>query len=441
MNHFAVLKSVCISSLLSISVSVHSAELGLNEAINYALNHEPWLKASKQKQSSIEAKSIAAGTLPDPVLTLGLMNLPTNGFAFDQENMTQFKVGISQSLSRGDSLALQQKALSQSAAAEPWLRKDRLAQVKTIVTESWLNAYRAQRSIALIEQDKALFTQLIDITESSYVSSVGKTRQQDIIRAQLELTRLEDKLIQLEQQLQGAKKRLTQWLPIAMLSQPVSDDFSELTALKNYTELEYQQLMTMLLKHPAIMAMDNAIVAKQTQISVAEQGYKPQIGVNMGYGYRDDMPMGGSRADLFSVGISIDLPLFTDNRQDQLVNAAIADSEEAKTQKLIALKKLQGMYFKEVSQLARLHQRAELYQAKLLPQMAEQAQATLNAYTRDDGNFSDVMQARISQLNAKIDALNIHVDQKIIIARLNYYASADDTSLKNTPQQEPSYEY
>ena len=107
MNHFAVLKSVCISSLLSISVSVHSAELGLNEAINYALNHEPWLKASKQKQASIEAKSIAAGTLPDPVLTLGLMNLPTNGFAFDQENMTQFKVGISQSLSRGDSLALQ----------------------------------------------------------------------------------------------------------------------------------------------------------------------------------------------------------------------------------------------------------------------------------------------------------------------------------------------
>ena len=40
-----------------------------------------------------------------------------------------------------------------------------------------------------------------------------------------------------------------------------------------------------------------------------------------------------------------------------------------------------------------------------------------------------------------VSHLNIHVDQKIIIARLNYYASADDTSLKNTPQQEPSYEY
>ena len=441
MNHFAVFKAICVSTLISISVSVNSAELGLNEAVNHALNHEPWLKASKQKQASIEAQSIAAGTLPDPVLTLGLMNLPTNGFAFDQENMTQFKVGISQSLSRGDSLTLMQKALSQSAAAQPWLRKDRLAQVKATITESWLNAYRAQRSIALIEKDKALFTQLIDITESSYVSSVGKTRQQDIIRAQLELTRLEDKLMQLEQQLHSAKKRLAQWLPINMLSQPVSDDFSQVSALKNFSKLEFNQLMALLLKHPAIIAIDKAIMAKKTQVSVAKQSYKPQIGVNMGYGYRDDMPMGSSRADLFSVGVSIDLPLFTNNRQDQLVNAAIADSEEAKTQKLIALKKLQGLYFKEASQLVRLGQRATLYQNKLLPQMAEQAQATLNAYTRDDGNFSDVMQARISELNAKIDALNIHVDQKIIIARLNYYASADDVSLKNSSQQESGYEY
>ena len=61
--------------------------------------------------------------------------------------------------------------------------------------------------------------------------------------------------------------------------------------------------------------------------------------------------------------------------------------------------------------------------------MAEQAQATLNAYTRDDGDFSEVMRARISELNAKIDALNIQIDQQIIIARLNYYASSKDAAV------------
>lgn len=429
MNHFAVLKASLLTLMLTTATSTHSNELSLDQAVDYALNNEPWLTANKYQQAAVQAQSLAAGTLPDPVLTLGLMNLPTDGFAFDQEGMTQLKVGVSQMFSRGDSLELKQQALAQSAQQYPWLRSDRLAQIKTIVIESWLNAYRAQQSIALIEQDKGLFTQLIDITESSYASSVGKTRQQDIIRAQLELTRLEDKLVLLEQQFESAKKRLSQWLPMSMLTQPVSTKRSDISPLVNFTQLEIQQLMPLLMAHPAIVAIDKTVTAKQTEIEVAKQAYKPQLGVNMGYGYRDDTPMGDSRADLFSVGISIDLPLFTDNRQDQQVNAAIAMAESVKTEKLIALQKLKGMYFKEFSQLARLQQRDTLYQTKLLPQMAEQAQATLNAYTRDDGDFSEVMRARISELNAKIDALNIQIDQQIIIARLNYYASSKDAAV------------
>ncbi|MGS0534452.1 TolC family protein [Pseudoalteromonas sp. SaAl2] len=441
MNHFAVLKASLLALMLTTATSTHSNELSLEQAVDYALNNEPWLTANKYQQAAVQAQSLAAGTLPDPVLTLGLMNLPTDGFTFDQEGMTQLKVGVSQMFSRGDSLELKQQALAQSAQQYPWLRSDRLAQIKAIVIESWLNAYRAQQSIALIEQDKALFTQLIDITESSYASSVGKTRQQDIIRAQLELTRLEDKLVMLEQQFESAKKRMSQWLPMSMLSQAVSTQRSDIAPLVDFAALKFEQLMPLLMAHPAIVAIEQSITAKQTEVAVAKQGYKPQLGVNMGYGYRDDTPMGESRADLFSVGISIDLPLFTDNRQDQQVNAAIAIAESVKTEKLIALQKLKGMYFKEFSQLARLQQREVLYQTKLLPQMAEQAQATLNAYTRDDGNFSEVMRARISELNAKIDALNIQIDQQIIIARLNYYASSKDAAVMAELITGEQYEY
>lgn len=441
MNHFAVFKVSFLALMLGTAISAHSNELSLDEALSYALNHEPWLKASQYQQASEQAQSIAAGSLPDPVLTLGLMGMPTDGFALDQEGMTQLSIGVSQMFSRGDSLALKQQALAQSAQQHPWLRADRLAQVKTIVIESWLNAYRAQRSIALIEPDKALFSQLIDITESSYASSLGKTRQQDIIRAQLELTRLEDKLVMLAQQLESAKKRLSQWLPMSMLTQPVSTKNTAIEPLISFTTLEFEALMSLLMAHPAIVAIDQTVTAKQTEIALAKQSYKPQFGVNMGYSHRGDTPMGDSRADLLSVGVSIDLPLFTSNRQDQQVNAAIATAEAVKTQKLIALQKLKGMYFKEFSQLMQLQKRDTLYQTKLLPQMAEQAQATLNAYTRDDGDFSEVMRARISELNAKIDGLNIQIDQQIIIARLNYYASSQDAAVMLEQLGEQNREY
>ena len=105
------------------------------------------------------------------------------------------------------------------------------------------------------------------------------------------------------------------------------------------------------------------------------------------------------------------------------------------------MQKLKGMYFKEYSQLSQLQKRNTLYQNILLVQMAEQSQATLNAYTRDDGDFSDVMQARISELNAKIDALNIQVDQHIIIARLNYYMSSLDSQVMGELREEQPDEH
>ena len=66
---------------------------------------------------------------------------------------------------------------------------------------------------------------------------------------------------------------------------------------------------------------------------MAKQKYKPEWGVNASYGYRDDDPMGNSRADLFSVGVTFDLPLFTDNRQDKEVKSAISKTEAIKTEK------------------------------------------------------------------------------------------------------------
>ena len=262
---------------------------------------------------------------------------------------------------------------------------------------------------------------------ASYSSSLGKTRQQDIIRSQLELTRLEDKLIVLAQQLDAAKQGLAQWLPQSILHQPLSLTFIAPAPLTQFNSLDFDELIKLLMAHPSMVAIDQRIAAKRTQVSLAKQSYKPQLGVNMGYGYRADNKAGESRADLLSVGVSIDLPLFTDNRQDQQVNAAIANAEAIKTDKRVALQSLKGQYFKEVSQLERIEQRNTLYQNTLIPQMSQQAQATLNAYTRDDGDFSDVMRARISELNAKIDALNIQIDKHIIIARLNYYAASLDS--------------
>jgi len=418
----------------------------LTEAVDIAQRNDPWLLGSEYRQQAIEAQSTAAGTLPDPVVSVGFANLPTDTFDFDQEAMTQFKVGVSQTFPRGHSLALDQKRLSLLGSQFPYQRDDRRAKVAVKIANLWLEAFRATETIRLIEQDRQLFEYLVDVAQSSYSSAVGRARQQDLIRAQLELTRLEDRLTVLHERREMSRSKLNEWLRTAPVDLPADSAQWQTGISANYALAETlpeiklrhptlyeasatvspQKIATYLRDHPAILSLDRKIDASKAGVELAEQKYRPQWSVNASYGYREDNPVDNpsgdnDRADFFSFGVAFDLPLFTSKRQDRQVQSAIAGSEAIRTEKWLALRNMIAAFETQRSKLLRLNQRQGLYQSRLLQEMQEQAEASLTAYTTDDGDFSEVVRARIDELNARIDALDIEVDRLKTISQLNYF--------------------
>ena len=425
------------------------AALTLDEAVAIARDNDPWLQGSQYRESALQAQSTAAGTLPDPVVSVGFANLPTDSWDFDQENMTQFKVGVIQQFPRGDSRELSRKRLQVLSSQHPHQRDERRARVAVNISQLWLEAYRAQESIRLIEQDRELFEHLVDVAQSNYSSALGRTRQQDLVRAQLELTRLEDRLAVLQQRRAMSAAKLGEWL----LQAPGADAYAGAeawldngaSALVLAAELPAMQLLqpqlyrssggvpapvlaAHLKTHPAILSIERRIDASKTGIELAEQKYRPQWSVNASYGYREDDPMGDDRADFFSVGVAFDLPLFTSKRQDKQVQSAIASSAALRTEKWLALRSMMASFETQRSRLQRLEQRRELYQSRLLQEMEEQAEASLMAYTHDDGDFSEVVRARIAELNARVEALDIEVDRLQAISQLNYFFAGELSS-------------
>ena len=430
-----------LAVLLQVLVLPVQAAMTLTEAVDIAQRNDPWLAGSEFRQRAIEAQGTAAGTLPDPVVSLGFANLPTDTFDFDQETMTQFKVGVSQMFPRGDSLALSQKQLALMGSRYPYEREDRRAKVAVNIAHLWLDTFRATETIRLIEQDRELFEHLVDVAQSSYSSAVGRTRQQDLVRAQLELTRLEDRLNKLHESQEMSRSKLHEWLRTVPggrfddSGQWPLDAYADLTLSDALPEIELQHpamyeagaslalqdIASHLRDHPAILSLDRGIDASKAGVELVEQKYRPQWSVNASYGYREDDPMDNDRADFFSVGIAFDLPLFTSKRQDQQVQSAIASSEALRTDKWLALRNMIAAFETQRAKLLRLNQRQALYQTRLLLEMQEQAESSLSAYTVDDGDFSEVMRARIDELNARIDALDIEVDRLKTISQLNYF--------------------
>lgn len=416
--------------------------LGFEHAIKLAQKNDPWITGNVHKQRAIEAMSQAVNTLPDPKVSISLANLPVNGFDFSQEGMTQAKVGVSQMFPRGESLAIKSQQLKTQSEALPYQRMNREGQVAVTVGSLWLDAYRVQESIALIEKNSALFEQLAEVAQASYSSALGKTRQQDIVRAQLELTRLEDRLNQLAEQKSRYHGMLLQWLSqlsdqerhidytavnvgfsldnMQLSQQLPSVALLDATLVLNNNWLKRYDLVPYFLTHPSVMALDKNIAATKTGIKLAEQKYQPEWGVNASYGYRDDDPMGRSRADFFSVGVTFDVPLFTANRQDKELQSAVSEAEAIKSEKTLLLRQLVSSYSSAKARLLRLHERQSLYKLKLLPQVHDQAEASLSAYTNDDGDFAEVVRSRIAVLNTEIDELTLNVETQKLHLTLNY---------------------
>ncbi|MBE9540272.1 MAG: TolC family protein [Proteobacteria bacterium] len=424
-----------LMALHSVALSAESQRAGvhsltLQAALSAAIANDPWLVGSQHSQDSLGALAAAAGTLPDPRVSLGFANIPTDTFDFDQEAMSQFKVGLTQMFPRGDSRELQQKQIAILSKKFPYERQNRIASLTTTVSELWLDAYRSRATSVLIESNRGLFEQLVDVATLSYSAAVGRSRQQDVIRAQLELTQLEDRLLLLQQQFEMDSQRLGEWLMSSPYgrSEPLLLP-EELPVLKLHNgglspgvDVLATASREQLLQHPAILALEQQIASASTGVSLAKQKYKPEWGVSASYGYRDDDPLSGrDRSDFFSLGVSFDLPVFTTNRQDKQVRAAVSQAEAVRTQKWLMLRQLSAGMETARAKLRRLESRQALYAQQLLPQMREQADASLSAYTNDDGDFAEVVRARIAQLNTEIESLAIDVEKQKTIARLNYY--------------------
>ena len=203
----------------------------------------------------------------------------------------------------------------------------------------------------------------------------------------------------------------------------VTGDLPSLTLKKTLlspSTIPKQALYELIKEHPVLQATDQDILASETSVELAQQGYKPQWSANLKYGHRNDDPSGNDRANLLSAGITFDVPLFTDNKQDKQVRSAKFKTEAKKTEKLLVARQLIANLRSTFLQLNRLNERAALYHEELLPQMSAQSEAALTAYNNDDGDFAEAVRSQIAEIDAKIDALAIAINRQKLIAEANY---------------------
>ena len=270
---------------------------------------------------------------------------------------------------------------------------------------AWLDLYNWTRARDLVRESRPFFDDLATITRSLY--AVGRRNQQDVLRAELELSRLDDRLIDIERQQLRARAQLGEWIG-GDAERPVADKLPQWDDAP-----PREDLLASLREHPALQAADARIAAQDTGVELAEQRSKPGWALDVGYSYRDgSLPNGDPRSDFITIGVTVDLPFFSGKSVDSTLSAALQDRSAAVADKERLQRSLESRLTAEYARWQELSRRLSLYEERILVQARDHAQAALLAYQNDRGNFADVMRGYIDDLNTRIDYVRLNVERE-----------------------------
>ncbi len=403
-------------SSAQLPVCAAAAPLTVDEAVELALARDPAVAALQARASGSAELAVAEGQLPDPQLKVGAVNFPVDTFSFTQEPMTQVAIGVQQAFPPGKTLSLRRRQTEAMSAQERAGADDAGLAVRLSVREAWLDLYYDLRAAAVIEKTKGLFSQLALITQSYYAS--GKRNQQDVLQAQLEVSRLDDRLLDIDAQTQAARAALAKWvgneaaqreLPPALptLPKPGPKDM----------------LRSGLQTHPSLQAQQERIEQARFGVDLAREQYKPGWRLELAYGFRGgEDPGRGERPDFLSAMATVDLPLFRDKRQDRRLAASQQQLNAATLTRDDRYRELLRMLEANFVQWERLDERRRLFQQTLLPQARQNAEAAVNAYQSDMADLTTVIRARATELDTRLADLRVRVDHARTQSRLLYLA-------------------
>ncbi len=411
--------------------------LTLAQAEKIALTQEHGLSGLQWQIRSLTESATANSQLMDPKLQFAVTNVPTDSFNLAQDNMTQVKLGLTQQFPAGDSLKIKKEQGIYQAELIALQQKQRKLMILKEVRLNYFEIYYWEQAKKTVLKNKKIFTQLVDIVQSLF--SVGRNNQQDLIHAQLALSRLDDRLLHIKQQIHQQRAKISRWLGESHRQFKISKELPVL--LISQTDLPEQQLQQQLQKwlqkHPVIQQQDQKLKIEQQNMQLIKESYKPNWGLNVSYAHRQNAVTGQKRADLISANISMDLPIFTAMRQDKKLLASTYAYEAKKEQRLEVLKQMTSEIKQEFINAQRLQQRLDLYHRLLIPQAKQQTESSLLAYQSDHGIFTDVMRAYIDSLNVFLDERRITVDLLKSKSSLMYYLPSkhDQQLLSSTMAQ------
>lgn len=397
----SIVRAAALAAVVLPAIWAGAAPLSLDQATDLAVQRSQLTASARASTVSAAETARAAGLQPDPLLSVGIDNLPATGSRrFSGEDMTMKRIGIAQQWLAADKRAARRAAAQAVVGREAVMEQIGAAQTRLQTALAYVTAYHAGQALSLTMLGEAHAREELEAGKGRLATLAGNSAE--VLGLSSALGAAEDGSADLRQQQAAAQAMLQRWTGRAA-------DELEVPRLPLVPPLD-----AFVANHPAVLARQPDIEVARQELRVARLDRRPDWTFEVSYGQRQGRP------DLVSFGASVPLAVAPAERQDREAAArqALVDKAEAELEEV--RRAAAGEYASLSSDARRLQERIERFQAGAVTALTQRTAATLAAYRANQASLPMLFEARRAEVEAQRRLLGLQRELALTQAQLVY---------------------
>jgi outer membrane protein TolC len=380
----------------------------LEDLIVEALANNPEIQAAERMVDAKRAVAPQQRTLPDPMISGGWAGNIVPPFSVQTGDPSSARMlGFSQEIPFPGKLALRGRIADTEATAEQWnYERTKLAVISNL-KQTYYDLFFIEKAIATVQKDKDLLEKLAKIAEARY--AVGKGMQQDVIRAQVEISKLLERLTLLEQREGVAQAMLRSLLnrpPDAPIGLPAEITKTELP----YSLNEFEAIAEA--QSPDLKSQEREIDKSQLALNLAKKDYYPDFGVGFTYFNRPQLP------EMYSLNFTAKVPIYFWKKQrygvEEAASGLVSSKKRAEAVRANLFFKVKDQYL-AMKASERL---MDLYSKAIVPQSTLALDSSLSGYQVGNIDFLSMLSNFLTVLDYELNYYDSLTNYQKAVARL-----------------------
>jgi outer membrane protein, heavy metal efflux system len=356
----------------------------LAAAIQRAISTNPDLSAMEARIESARQRALQADSLPDPELEVGIRDLPVSSPSLTRDDFTMETITARQGLPGLGKLATRRASAEASAASMAAMHSVHAVTIAADVADAFFGIAELDRRLEILERSRERLKGASASATERY--RVGKAAQGDVLRANLESTTLEDRVLTLisERRVLAARFNALQGIAARSLV-PAISNLDPPDSLPDPADLARRAEE----KSPAILAARAMVRRAEEEVRLARFERRPDWMISTYYGHREKFE------DLAGASVSVSLPFAHSGR----LEAKRAEMEAELSSARADLESVGNQIRRDVesaaAELERNVEQEKLYRTSILPQAEINFRAAQESYAVGQIDFETFVRAAL----------------------------------------------